>query len=69
MSGPTDHRVVLDHDQQTVLQALQAVFGAEHVTVTDVQPTRRPDADPAPTQTRVWQATLPEEASCTSTCS
>ncbi len=67
MASPADHDPALDHDQQTALQALRAVFGAEQVTVTDVQPTRRPDpalhADPA------WQARLYEEASCTSICS
>ncbi len=69
MDGPAQQRPALDHDQQTALQALQAAFGAEQVTVVCVQPTQRPNPDPAPAQPPTWQATLSEEAACTSTCS
>ncbi len=61
MAGPQRHDPALDPDQQAALQALRALFGAEQVTVTNIQPAKRPD--PA------WQATLYEEASCISTCS
>jgi hypothetical protein len=55
-------RAALDRDQAAALRRLRAVFGAEQVTVADVQPTSQPDQDPALTQAPA-QATLLEEAS------
>ena len=62
MARPHDHRLALDPDQAAALRRLVAAFGAEQVTVTDVQPTSQPDEDPALTQAPA-QATLLEEAS------
>ena len=67
MARPTHDRPALDPDQAAALHRLRAAFGAEQVTVTDLQPTSQPDQDPAPTQAPA-QATLLEEASRTSTC-
>jgi hypothetical protein len=69
MATPT-HRPALEPDQAAALRRLLAAFGAEQVTVTCVQPTSRPDPNPNPATApaRAWQATLLEEAPCTSTC-
>jgi len=58
----THDRPALDRDQAAALHHLRAAFGAEQVTVTDVQPTSQPDQDPALTQAPA-QASLLEEAS------
>jgi hypothetical protein len=62
MARPTHDRPGLDPDQAAALRRLQAVFGVEQVTVTDVRPTDRPDQDSTPTQAPA-QPTLLEEAS------
>jgi hypothetical protein len=69
MATPT-YRTALEPDQQVALRRLVAAFGATQVAVTRSQPTRRPDPNPVPAATpaRSWQATLLEEAPCTSTC-
>jgi len=62
MARPTHDGPALDRDQAAPLRHLMAAFGAEQVTVTDLQPTSQPDQDPALTQAPA-QATLLEEAS------
>ena len=62
MARPTHDRPALDRDQAAAMHRLRAAFGAEQVTVTDLQPTSQPDQDPALTQAPA-QATLLEEAS------
>ena len=47
MARPSHARPALDPDQAAALHLLQAAFGVEQVTVTDVQPTSQPDRDPA----------------------
>jgi hypothetical protein len=59
---PTYNRAALDLDQAAALRSLQAAFGVEQVTVTDIQPTSRPDQDPTPIQAPA-APTLLEEAS------
>ena len=60
MARPTHDGPALDPDQAAALRRLRAAFGAEQVTVIDLQPTSRPDQDPALTQAPT-QATLLEE--------
>jgi hypothetical protein len=62
MARPTHDGPALDLDQAAALRRLRAAFGAEQVTVTDVQPTSQPNKDPALTQAPA-QATLLQEAS------
>jgi hypothetical protein len=63
MARPTHDRPALDPDQAAALRRLRAAFGAEQVTVIDLQPTSQDDQDSAPTQAPAWQPTLVEEAS------
>jgi hypothetical protein len=58
----------LDGDQAAALGRLRAAFGTTQVTVTDLEPTSRPDPGPATTAAAATHPTLLEEASCTSTC-
>jgi hypothetical protein len=69
MATPT-HRPALEPDLAAALRCLVAAFGAEQVSVTSIRPTDRPDPNPGPAATpaRAWQATLLEEAPCSSTC-
>jgi hypothetical protein len=69
MATPT-YRPALEPDLAAALRRLVTVFGATQVTVTRLQPTSRPDPNPVPAATPAlaWQATLLEEAPCTSTC-
>jgi hypothetical protein len=60
------HRAALDPDQAAALHHLVAAFGAEQVTVTAIQVTAPAGQDRTPTAP--LQASLLEEASCTSTC-
>ena len=61
MARSTHDRPALDLDQAAALRRLRAAFGAEPVTVTDLQPTSQPDQDPAPNRAPA-QTTLLEEA-------
>jgi hypothetical protein len=63
MTRPTHDGPALDPDQAAALRRLRAAFGAEQVTVTDLQPTSQDDQDSAPTPAPAWQPTLVEEAS------
>jgi hypothetical protein len=63
MARPTHDRPALDPDQAAALHRLRAAFGAEQVTVIDLQPTSQDDQDSGPTQAPAWQPTLVEEAS------
>jgi hypothetical protein len=69
MATPT-RRPVLEPDLAAALRRLVAAFGAEQVTVACVQRTSRPNptSGRAATPARAWQATLLEEAPCSSTC-
>jgi hypothetical protein len=62
MARSTRDGPALDPDQAAALRRLRAVFGAEQVTVIDLQPIGRSDQDSASTQAPA-QATLLEEAS------
>ena len=63
MARPTHDRPALDHGQAAAMHRLRGAFGAEQVTVIDLQPTSQHDQDSAPTQAPAWQPTLVEEAS------
>jgi hypothetical protein len=66
MSPGLRHPGGLDPDQAAALRHLVAAFGAEQVTVTAIQVTAPAGQDRTPTAP--LQASLLEEASCTSTC-
>jgi hypothetical protein len=62
MARPTHHRPALDLKLAAALRRLRAALGVDQITVTDLQPTGRPDQDPTPIQAPA-QPTLCEEAS------